>query len=45
MAKNDMANATTRIESAAIIEATTRSKAQKVMSEVGVSRLEGLERC
>jgi len=45
MAKNDMANATTGIESAAVIEATPRSKAQKVMSEVGVSRLEDIERC
>ena len=45
MAKNDMANATTGIELAAVIEATVRSKAQKVMSEVGVSRLEDLERC
>ena len=35
MAKNDMANATTGIESAAIIEATVRNKAQKVIYKVG----------
>ena len=45
MAKNDMTNATTGIEAAAVIEATAMSKAQKVISEVGVSRLEDLERC
>ena len=44
MAKNDMANQATGIESAAVIEAMPRSKAQKVMSKVGVSRLEDLER-
>ena len=44
MAKNDMANATTGVESAAVIEDMVRNKAQKVMSEVGVSRLEDLER-
>ena len=45
MAKKGNANVTTGIESAAVIEATVRNKAQKVMSEVGVSRLEDLERC